>query len=305
MIGSEKPERIMLPTIENRMTFLYLEYCQVSRNDGALVATDKTGSVNIPSASLCTLFLGPGTTISSRAMELAGESGIIVIWTGNHGVRFYAGGRPLSSQSQMLIRQAELVSNRRKHLNVVRAMYQMRFPNENVSTLSLQQLRGREGSRVKKIYREYAEKYHVEWTGREYRTGRETDLVNESLSIGNACLYGLAHAVIFALGCSPGLGFVHVGHENSFVYDIADLYKAESTIPLAFELGSSGMSNISRETRRRIRDIMHEKRILQRMVKDIHTLIAPEKDNIVDIALWNGAKEAIAAGVAYETDGAL
>ena len=297
--ASGKLSLTMLPTIENRITFMYLEYCQITRDNGALVATDKSGSVSIPSASVCALLLGPGTTVSHRAIELAGESGVSIIWTGDHGVRYYAGGRPLSSQSRMLIKQAEFVSNRKKHLDIVRAMYQMRFPEEDVSALSLQQLRGREGNRVRKIYKQYAEQYHVDWNGREYKTGRETDLVNQVLSIGNTCLYGLAHAVIFALDCSPGLGFVHVGHENSFVYDIADLYKAETTIPLAFEIGSC-VDNIQRKTRKRIRDIIYEKHILQRMVKDIHTLFAENPGDVVEIALWNGAKEAVAAGVAYE-----
>ena len=60
----------------------------------------------------------------------------------------------------------------------------------------------------------------------------------------HACLYGLAHAVIVALGCAPGLGFVHVGHECSFVYDIADLYKAEVTIPIAFEVASQAPEDL-------------------------------------------------------------
>ena len=60
----------------------------------------------------------------------------------------------------------------------------------------------------------------------------------------HACLYGLAHAVIVALGCAPGLGFVHVGHECSFVYDIADLYKAEVTIPIAFEVAAQAPEDL-------------------------------------------------------------
>jgi CRISPR-associated protein Cas1 len=116
----------------------------------------------------------------------------------------------------------------------------MRFPGEDVSKLTMQQLRGREGARVRKAYYAASKKTGISWDGRDYdpqhfETGSP---VNQALTAGNACLYGLAHAVIFALGCSPGLGFVHVGHENSFVYDIADLYKAELVIPLAFEVAA-------------------------------------------------------------------
>ena len=63
--------------------------------------------------------------------------------------------------------------------------------------------------------------------------------------------------MIQALGCSPGLGFVHAGHECSFVYDIADLYKVEITIPLAFELAATvDKGVIASAMRRRTRDAM-------------------------------------------------
>ena len=92
----------------------------------------------------------------------------------------------------------------------------------------------------------------------------------------HACLYGLAHAVIVALGCAPGLGFVHVGHECSFVYDIADLYKAEVTIPIAFEVAAQAPEDL----RRRVRDAMVEHHILERMVHDIRWLLLTEEEQL-------------------------
>ena len=123
------------------------------------------------------------------------------------------------------MRQATLVSNQRTHLAVARKMYEMRFPDEDVSGLTMQQLRGREGSRIRSVYRKYSQQYDIPWNGREYdpEDFSSGDPVNQALSAAHACLYGLAQAVILALGCSPGLGFVHIGHERSFVYDIADL----------------------------------------------------------------------------------
>ena len=234
--GMIRPELQALPQISDRMTFIYLERCVLNRQDGAITVTDENGTVHIPAAAISVLLLGPGTKVTHRAMELIGDAGVSVLWVGEAGVRYYAGGRPMTHSSAMLIRQAELVSNTRLHLDVVRKMYCMRFPNEDVSKLTLQQLRGREGARIRAVYREMSHKWDVEWKGREYDPDNFQDgsPVNQALSAGHACLYGLAHAVIEALGCSPGLGFVHVGHENSFVYDIADLYKAEVTIPLAF-----------------------------------------------------------------------
>ena len=134
-------------------------------------------------------------------MELMGDTGVGAVWVGEHGVRYYAHGRPLTTRAGLLQRQAELVSNTRKHLEVVRKMYQLRFPDEDVSNLTMQQLRGREGSRVRKAYREASKKTGVPWNGRDYQPEdfSASDKVNQALSAGHACLYGLAYAVIVSL----------------------------------------------------------------------------------------------------------
>lgn len=288
----KKPDLQALPQVGDRMTFLYLERCRINREDGAITIHDEKGIVHVPAASISVLMLGPGTNISHRAVELIGDTGITLIWVGEHGVRYYASGRPLTTQSAMLIRQANLVSNVRSHLAVARRMYEMRFPGEDVSKLTMQQLRGREGSRIRKVYKQCAERWNMEWNGRAYRPDdfADGDPVNQALSAGHACLYGLAHAVIAALGCSPGLGFVHVGHENSFVYDIADLYKAEITIPIAFEVAASQPDDIGAQTRRHVRDAMVNMHLLERMVKDIRTLLAEKagtEDESNSVYLWD------------------
>lgn len=164
-----KPEIQDLPQIADRITFLYLEHCKINRQDSAITVFDENGVTNIPSGTISVLLLGPGTDVSHRAMELIGDSGISICWVGEHGVRYYAGGRPLTHSSRLIQKQAELVSNQRKHLEVVRKMYIMRFPEEDVSSLTLQQLRGREGSRIRRVYRQESEKWNVPWNGREYR----------------------------------------------------------------------------------------------------------------------------------------
>lgn len=302
--GMIRPELQALPQISDRMTFIYLERCVLNRQDGAITVTDENGTVHIPAAAISVLLLGPGTKVTHRAMELIGDAGGSVLWVGEAGVRYYAGGRPMTHSSAMLIRQAELVSNTRLHLDVVRKMYCMRFPNEDVSKLTLQQLRGREDARIRAVYREMSHKWDVEWKGREYDPDNFQDgsPVNQALSAGHACLYGLAHAVIEALGCSPGLGFVHVGHENSFVYDIADLYKAEVTIPLAFEIAAKEeKEEISSVMRRRTRDAMCDQHILERMVHDIRVLLSKEgeveKENAV--YLWDNRKGSVENGRSY------
>lgn len=310
--GIIRPELLALPQMSDRMTFIYLERCVMNRQDGAITVTDEKGCVHIPAAAISVLLLGPGTKVTHRAMELAGDAGVSVLWVGEGGVRYYAGGRPMTHSSAMLIRQAEMVSNTRLHLQVVRKMYCMRFPNEDVSSLTLQQLRGREGARIRSVYREMSHKWNVPWNGREYDPDnfQGGSPVNQALSAGHVCLYGLAHAVIEALGCSAGLGFVHVGHENSFVYDIADLYKAEVTIPLAFELASQEENDdISSRMRRRTRDAMRENHILERMVHDIRMLLAKDEDENKDqkdaVYLWDNRSGTVENGRSYgrEPDG--
>ena len=277
--GMIRPEIQMLPQVADRLTFLYLERCVLNRQDSAITVADDRGTVFVPAAAISVIMLGPGTKITHRAMELIGDAGVTVIWVGEHGVRYYASGRPLTHRAALLQRQAELVSNMRMHLNIVRQMYCMRFPNEDVSRLTLQQLRGREGARIRAVYKKASKEWNIPWNGREYDPEDFTsgDPVNQALSAGHACLYGLAHAVIAALGCSPGLGFVHVGHENSFVYDIADLYKADITIPLAFEVAATiSKEEIPSVMRRKTRDKMVKMNILKQMVHDIKSLLAKE-----------------------------
>lgn len=302
--GMEKPEIQQLPRVEDRITFIYLEKCKINREDGAITATDQSGVTHIPAAAISVIMFGPGVDVTHRAMELIGDSGVTAIWIGEHGVRFYAYGRALTNHATMLLKQAELVCNERKHVQIARKMYQMRFPDEDVSGLTMQQLRGREGSRIRKVYREQSEKWNVDWNSRSYKVEdyEASDLVNQALSAGNACLYGLAHAAICALGCSPGLGFVHVGHELSFAYDIADLYKAETTIPIAFEIASKKPDDIGSATRIRLRDEMKNGDILNRMVHDIKYLLSDgdlKEDFKSTLYLWDNKEEGIQHGISY------
>ena len=304
MNGIKKPDLQALGTIKDRITFVYVERCKISRDNGAITVHDEQGTKAIPAAMITTLLLGPGTDISHRAVELIGDAGVTIIWVGDHGVRFYASGRALTNHSTLLLKQAKYVSNEKLHVQVARKMYQLRFPEEDVSKLTMQQLRGREGSRIRKIYKQQSEKWNVKWNGRNYdpEAYEKGDTVNKSLSAGNACLYGIAHAVICALGCSPGLGFVHVGHELSFVYDIADLYKAEITIPIAFEIASGLIEDVDGETRSKVRDALKNGKILDRMVHDIKWLFSDdfkEEDYQSTLYLWDNQEGEKEHGVSY------
>ncbi len=202
------------------------------------------------------------------------------------------------------------MTNQTSRLGVAREMYAMRFPGEDTSALTMQQLRGREGARIRRTYREHSRRTGVPWKGRDYDVEAfdESDAVNQALSAANTSLYGVVHSVIVALGCSPGLGFVHTGHVRSFVYDIADLYKAELTIPLAFDLAAQPQLDIAGAARRALRDRFHGGgAFLDRCVRDIRHLLLPDlegadlevglSENVV--RLWDGSTRSVAAGSNY------
>ncbi|MBE1877450.1 type I-E CRISPR-associated endonuclease Cas1e [Myceligenerans pegani] len=311
-----RPAKITeLARVQDRMTFVYIERAVISREDGAITSEDGHGTVHIPAASLGALLLGPGTTVSQQAMVLLAESGSTVVWVGERGVRYYAHGRSLARSTRLLEAQAEVVTNRNKRLACARAMYAMRLPGEDVSRLTMQQLRGREGARVRKVYRHWATKSGVDWNKRDVQLDdfEATDTINQALSAAASCLYGVVYSVVVALGCAPGLGVVHTGNERSFVFDIADLYRAELSIPVAFEVVAQDVPDVAGAVRRAMRDRMFEMKLLERCVRDVQTLLlnavgdvpAADGEDIVGadvIKLWDDRNEAVTGGRSYGWD---
>ena len=290
----------------DRFGFLYLEQCVVHRDGNAVTARDHRGTVHVPAAAISVLLLGPGTTVSQQAMVVLAESGATAVWVGEKGVRYYAHGRSLSRSSRLIEAQARMVSHPRERLAVARRMYGMRFPGEDVAHLTMQQLRGREGARVRAAYREWATRTGVTWTRRDYRPDdfESSDTINKALSAAHTALYGLVHSVIVGIGCSPALGVVHTGHERSFVYDIADLYKAQTSIPVAFEVAAREPVDVGSATRRAMRDKMFDEHVIERAVHDIQGLLgAPlEADDhgTADVVyLWDAAGQRVSGGTNY------
>lgn len=309
--GARPPDLPDLVRAQDRLTFIYLEHCRVHRDANAITAADDRGVLHIPAAALGVLLLGPGTTVTQQAMVLLAESGSTAVWVGEEGVRYYAHGRSLSHGSRLLEAQAQLVSNQNSRLHVAREMYAMRFIGEDTSGLTMQQLRGREGARIRRVYRDESSRTGVAWNGRDYNVEsfEASDPVNQALSAANTTLYGVVHSVIVALGCSPGLGFVHTGHERSFVYDIADLYKADLTIPLAFDLARDAPLDIGSAARRALRDRFHGGALLERCVRDIRHLLLPDDPDASEsvgeniVYLWDGSRRFVEGGKSYGGEG--
>lgn len=308
--GAPPPTPRELVRIGERVSFLYAEHSLISRVDSAVTLMTGRGTVHVPAAQLGCLLIGPGCRVTHHAVMLLADCGTSVVWVGENGVRFYAAGRGLSRSSRLLEAQARLVTNERSRLGVARAMYEVRFPGEDVSRLTMQQLRGREGARVRRIYRDNAERTGVKWARRAYDPNDfdASDQVNAALSAANSALYGIVHSVVVALGCSPGLGFVHTGGDLAFVHDIADLYKAETTIPVAFDVVAADVEDVGAHARRRMRDAIVEQHILEQCVRDVRRLILGEAesdrgDQWADVvALWDGGNRAVAGGVNYSDE---
>ncbi|MHA4818274.1 type I-E CRISPR-associated endonuclease Cas1e [Streptomyces aculeolatus] len=305
------PTLAMLPRVADSLSFLYLDIVRVVQDDTGVCAQIQTprgtDTVYIPTASLSCLLLGPGTSITARALATLARHGTTVVVTGSGGVRTYAGIQPESLSTHWLEHQARAWANETSRLDVAVRMYEHRFHEDVPDGTTLDTLRGMEGQRMKSLYRLLAQQHGIGRFRRNYRPDQweDQDPVNLALSAANTCLYGIAHAAILAMGCSPALGFVHSGKHHAFLYDIADLYKAETTIPLAFSLHDS--TNPERDARLRLRDGLRLFKLLPRIVTDIQALLNPAADEEPDqerhaadlVHLWDPKSGALPAGTNY------
>lgn len=160
-----------LHRLTDRVSSVYIERSHVDREDNAVLVINRRENVRIPAAMIAVVLLGPGTRVTHGAIRLLADSGTAVCWVGEQGVRLYAAGLGPSRSSGLLHRQAWLVTRPKERLNVARAMYAMRFPGEDVTKATMQQLRGKEGTRFKKLYQEHSRRTGVPWNGRVYKTG--------------------------------------------------------------------------------------------------------------------------------------
>ncbi|MCY2952894.1 MAG: type I-E CRISPR-associated endonuclease Cas1e [Planctomycetota bacterium] len=269
-----------LPRFDDKLSYLYVEHAVVDQEDRALAVHQADGTTSVPVAALAVLILGPGTKITHAGVKTAAENNCLIIWAGEEGVRFYAQGLGGTRHSRNLIRQAKLVSNPITRLQVVVRMYCLRFADKPDPALTLQQLRGKEGIRVRQAYAEAAKTHGIEWQGRNYQRNdwNAADPVNRALSAANSCLYGLVHAAILSGGYSPALGFIHTGKQLSFVYDVADLYKIEQIVPLAFAIAAQNPPELERQVRLACRDRFREGSLTQRILPDIAGVLDVPKE---------------------------
>ena len=278
----ELPKLTPIP-IKNRFSILSLGRGLLNVEDSAFLWIDSEGvRVQIPVGSVACLLLEPGTRISHAAVTLAAQAGTVLLWTGEGGVRLYSAGQPGGARSDRLLYQAKLALDDALRLKVVRKMFEVRFGRTPPKKRSVEQLRGMEGVRVRKLYKAIAARYGLRWEGRRYdpKKWEDGNLINRCISVSTACLYGVTEAAVLAAGYAPAIGFLHTGKPRSFVYDIADLVKFESVVPIAFRCAAAIKKNgESLETAERLvrygcRDAFREERILARLIPLIDEVLA-------------------------------
>lgn len=270
-----------LPKFEDRWSFLYFEKGQIHQHYRSVGYFYNDKVVPVPVESINLIMLGPGTTISHEAIRRIAESRCLVAWTGESGVRFYSAGYAGTYSSRNIIRQAALLSDENERMKVIRRMYIKRFSEDLPDDVTLEQLRGKEGYRVRMTYQRLSEELGVNWSGRNYdqKDWNRGDPVNRALSAANSTLYGIVHAAILASGFTPALGFIHTGKQLSFVYDIADFYKTEITIPVAFSIAAQSTTEIERKVRLQLRDTFKETRLIKRIIPDIREVLFGNSDS--------------------------
>ena len=256
---------------------IFIRYGQIDVVNGAFVLIDKTGvRKHIPVGSVACIMLEPGTRISHAAVHLAATVGTLLVWVGESGVRLYSSGQPGGARSDRLLYQAKLALDDELRLKVVRKMYELRFKETSPSRRSIEQLRGIEGARVRATYKLLAQQYKVKWRARNYdpHNWDAADIPNRCLSAATACLYGITEAAVLAAGYAPAVGFIHTGKSLSFVYDIADLYKFETVVPLAFRIAAKSPIQPERAVRLACRDLFRAEKLPGRIIPLIEQVLA-------------------------------
>lgn len=263
--------------MKDRISMVFVQYGQVDVLDGAFVLIDKAGvRTHIPVGSVACIMLEPGTRVSHAAIRLAAQVGTLLVWVGESGVRLYASGQPGGARADRLLYQAKLALDDELRLKVVRKMYELRFGEPAPARRSVEQLRGIEGARVRATYKLLAQQHHVNWQARNYDRQQwdAADVPNRCLSAATSCLYGISEAAVLAAGYAPAVGFIHTGKPLSFVYDVADLFKFETVVPLAFRIAAKAPPEPERAVRLACRDLFRSSKLLERIIPTIEEVLA-------------------------------
>ncbi|WP_263078978.1 type I-E CRISPR-associated endonuclease Cas1e [Endozoicomonas sp. Mp262] len=269
--------------IKDRVSMVFVYFGRIDVKEGAFVVLDEVHGErkHIPVGSVACIMLEPGTRVSHAAVKLAATTGTLLIWVGEAGVRLYSAGQPGGARSDKLLYQAKLALDEDLRLKVVRKMFEIRFGEAAPARRSVDQLRGIEGARVRKTYQLMAKQYGVKWQGRKYdpKDWAAGDIANQCISAATSCLYGVTEAAVLAAGYAPAIGFLHSGKPLSFVYDIADLYKFDTVVPVTFQTAAKNPVHPERAVRIACRDAFRTTKLLKKIIPMIEEVLAAGEIN--------------------------
>lgn len=272
----ERPPIETLAPAKDRWTPIYLEHGRLEVDDSSIKWIGADGLVyRLPAATISTVLLGPGTSVTHAAIKACADCNTPVCWIGEDGMRFYAAGIAPNHDNSMPRKHAEAWANRKKRAEVARRMFSKRFSVDVVETHSVAELRGMEGLRVRAKYAELGLAHGVTWKGRDYDKSNWNlaDGINRALSAANASLYAVCAAVTCSLGYIPSLGFVHDAGTLPFVYDVADLYKEVTSFPAAFQAIQHNPEYHGELARAILKEKIEQERLLQRIPKELEELL--------------------------------
>jgi CRISP-associated protein Cas1 len=268
----EKPPLDALSPAKDRWTPIYLEHGRLEVDDASVKWISAQRMVcRLPVATVSALILGPGTTVTHAAIKACAESNTPLFWMGEEGMRFYSFGIQPNHDNSMAREHAAAWGNKKQKEDIARAMFRFRFEDVEVSSSTIQQLRGMEGRRVKFTYERLGIEHGITWKGRDYnaQNWQLADGINRALSAANSSLYALTAAVCLSMGFIPQLGFVHDAGTLPFIYDVADLYKHETSWPAAFAAIRQNPQDDGTLARLLLKEKVEAVKLFQRMPRDL------------------------------------
>ena len=266
----------------DRHGLLWLERGELCVIDGCLHFSRGADSLTptldqIPHQAVSMILLGPGSSVTHDALRLLARHGTLLAAVGQDGVRSYTAPPLMPDRSDVARRQAELWGNPRRRISVARHMYALRL-GEVLPHRDLDTLRGIEGSRVKVMYRLMADKHGIEWKGRRYDRADPdaTDLPNQAINHAATAVQAAAAIAVQALAALPPLGFIHEDSGQSFVLDIADLFRESVTLQVAFTAARQAEKTdetIDRLVRREAAKVFRKQQVIGSMIDRIKQVL--------------------------------
>lgn len=240
-------------------------------------------SVQIPHQTVSMILLGPGSTVTHDALRLLARHGTLMAAVGEDGVRCYTAPPLLPDRSDIARRQAELWGNPRRRISVARHMYALRL-GEVLPHRDLDTLRGIEGSRVKATYQLMAQRYGIEWKGRRYDRANPNaaDIPNQAINHAATAVQAAAAIAVQAVAAIPQLGFIHEDSGQSFILDIADLFRDNITLQIAFTVAKKAETDsqsVDRLVRREAATVFRQQGVIPAMIDRIKQVIRMEEIN--------------------------